>query len=671
MDLLKRLSCSLILILWLGEAFSQTFNLQQKADDDFANNNFKLALDNYMKIYDKKPDNTAVIEKITLCNIHLHNFNDAATWSDQLLKQEPNNKIYKLVRAKALLSLGQYIDAKAAFLDYLSSDPTEEKSVNLYVQTCDSGLKWSKNPNPNIIVENVKALNTPDAEFGLTPFGRGYMFSSDRKTEETKILASSAGKKGDEPAIFGFTGRPYLKLYYVNATGDTSWDQPSYFAKLLGEKFHTSSASYDKKNNILYFTRTRKLEAPKSFSKAVFRTELVYSEAFREIKPFPFNSPLSYSVGDPCISSDGKRLYFVSGKPGGKGGSDIYFSDQNKDGIWQEPVNLGDRINTPNEERYPTLYNDSTLFFASDGHLGMGGLDIFSSKLQKDGTWTKPINLGVPYNSAQDDYDLIITNYQKISPKKTLIQGFFSSDRIGGLGSDDIYSFRSGELPKPKPPVEILKPNDTATVAKGTLTDQSTGEGIAGVNLAVNEVNKKEVSNYETDAKGAFAFPVKKSKKYAVRFKKPKFFTKTDTISVSDKGDPIEIKEKFTKIELDKPVRLDNIYYGFNNWTITSESSVVLNGLVSMMNQNQEISIQISSHTDTRGDNGINNYVSQKRAEAVVNYLVSKGIDAKRLSAKGYGKQKPIVPCGVDKPCTEEDHAINRRTEFQVVKIAE
>jgi len=642
--------------------FGQTFNLQKKADDDFANTNYHYALESYLKIYDKKPDDPAIVEKIVLCNKFLHNFNDVLTWCNQLIRLSPNNNVYKLEHAKAQHNLGKYVDAKREYQEYLKQVPQDQKLVQDYMKSCDSGLKWTKNPQSGMHIENAKLLNSPYSEFGLTKFGNGYMFASDRKSEDTKLLTGN--KKGQEQEIFGFTGRPYLKLYYATPIGDSSWEAPSFFAKLMTEKYHTSNASYDEKNNILYFTRTRKMEIPKSFSKSVFRAELVYSEAFREIKPFPFNSTLNYSVGDPCISNNGKRLYFASGMPGGKGGTDIYYSDQNEDGTWKAPVNLGSMINTAGEERYPTIYNDSTLYFSSDGITGMGGLDIFTSTLKKDGTWTPAVNLGYPINSAQDDYFLVITASQKQGDENS-IAGYFSSDRIGGMGSDDIYSFKSGDFLKSSP--------DNTVIANGKILDQETGAGISGVKLAVKEVNKPEVKNYQTDSSGSFSFPLRKAKTYSVRFKKPKFFTKTDTITVSnaEKPEPIHISEKIEKIIIDKPIRLENIYYDFNSWAINAQSSYVLNGLVKLLNENPEIEIEIGSHTDTRGDFEINKYISQQRAQSVVNYLVSRGISSKRLSAKGYGKEKPLIKCGPGVPCSETEHSQNRRTEFKVVKIAE
>lgn len=728
------------MVFFLGNplSYGQTFNTLTKANEDFQNTNYYYALQDYLKVYDKKPDDADVLEKIVLCNRYLHNFNDELTWCDQLIRMDGNNTAYKLEHARAQHNLGKYVDAKSEYQDYIKLVPNDSKMVKELIRSCDSGLKWSRNPDPTVKVRNMTELNTPNSEFGLTKFGNGYLFASDRKIDDAKLNGS---KKTDPPQeIFGFTGRPYLKLYYVNKKGDSSWEEPSFFSKLMTEKYHTSNASYDETNNILYFTRTRKIVVPKSFSKTTFQAELVYSEAFREIKPFPYNSSLTYSVGDPCITKNGKRLYFTSGAPGGQGGADLYYSDQAADGTWKTPINLGPKINTPGEERFPTLYNDSILYFSSDGHSGMGGLDIFTTTLLPDGSWSPVRNLGAPFNSPQDDYFLEISSIQKLPNGKTAIEGFFSSDRLGGKGSDDLYAFTTGSASKPiadkdltkdnspvlsaipetkaqdpsQNPVRnpVQKPVQTSPVAvkkiqkatspvnppensvpdthpaqtlvngavqsgtvmaKGKIRDKETGKGIPDVNMAVREVNKTEVNNYQTDSSGAFAFPLKKTKTYQVKIKKKKFFTHTDTISVSDADSqpPLNMDVKIEPMVIDKPVRLDNINYAFNSWEITSRSSGILDGLVKILTDNPEIDVEIASHTDTRGDQDINKYVSQQRAQAVVRYLILKGVNPRRLSSKGYGKERPLVHCGLSSPCTEEDHLQNRRTEFKIVKISE
>lgn len=663
----KRFYILFVLVLCMlmtGEIFAQTTTLMKKADDQLNDKDYYYALENYLKVYDKKPNDPTVIEKILMCNQFLRNYNDMLTWSEQLVRLDASNPQYRLAYASALHTIGKYKEAKAAYQVYLKSSPTEKGKVDLLIRSCDSALKWLKRPY-TMTIQNVAALNTGYSDWGLTKFANGYMFSSDRKNDEAQMILTNGTKKGTQD-IFGGTGRPYLKLYYVNLNGDSSWTNPAFFSKLITERYHTSSASFDDKNNILYFSRTRKIDIPKSFNKSSFQVELVYSEAFREVKSFPYNSILNYSIGDPCVTNGGKRLYFASNMPGGYGGSDLYYCDLKNDGTWTKPANLGPEVNTAGQERYPSVVGDSVLYFSSDGYIGMGGLDIYTAYRNAQGGWSGVRNMGPPINSAEDDFSVIITKSTPSASGGNSVEGFFSSDRPGGKGSDDIYSFKSEVAAQPK----------NAFVMQGKITNQETGEGVPDVKLAVKETSSPEpVKNLQTDSSGTFKFEAKKHKKYAVAVKRAAFFAKKDTISADDAviepGKPatLALNVKLEPMVINKSIRLDNIYYKFNEWSISPQAAKVLDGLVSIMTDNPEIDIELGSHTDTRGDAAINKYISQMRAQAAVSYLISNGVDGHRIYAKGYGKEIPLVNCGGN--CSAEDHARNRRTEFKIVKIQE
>lgn len=649
-------------LLVTGESFAQTTTLMKKADDLLNSTDFYYALENYLKVYDRRPNDPLVIEKILACNKFLRNYNDVLTWSEQLVRINGANPEYRLEYASALHNLGKYKEAKQAYSVYLKTVPADKKKIDLLIRSCDSALKWLKDPY-TIKIQNMAALNTGYSDWGLTKFANGYMFSSDRRNDEAQQILSNGDKKGGQD-IFGGTGRPYLKLYYVNLNSDSSWTQPAFFSKLITEKYHTSSASFDEKNNILYFSRTRKIDIPKSFNKSSFKVELVYSEAFREVKPFPYNSILNYSVGDPCVTNEGKRLYFASNMPGGFGGSDLYFCDLKADGTWTKPTNLGPDVNTPGEDRYPSVVGDSVLYFSSDGYIGMGGLDIYAAYKTPKG-WAGVKNMGPPINSAEDDFSVIVTKSTLLPGGGKNIEGYFSSDRPGGKGSDDIYSFQSRQPDAPR----------TNFMLQAKITDKETGNGISGVKLAVKETLSADPARHlETDSAGTFKFVAEHHKKYAIAVKREKYFAKKDTISADDIASPgkaqvLDLKMNLEPMVINKSIRLENIYYKFNEWNITDQAAKVLDGLVNIMTDNPEIDIELGSHTDTRGDAAINKYISQMRAQAAVNYLISSGVDVHRIYAKGYGKDIPLVSCGGN--CSEEDHARNRRTEFKIVKIQE
>ncbi len=654
------LICVLFMLLVSAHGSSQTTRLLKSAEDNLKTSDYYYALQNYLKVYEHKPNDPAVIEKILTCNEYLRNYNDVLAWSEILVGLNNKNPAYLLGNARALHNLGKYGEAEAAYNAYLKLVPADKTKIEFLIRSCDSALKWQHRP-PVYKVLNMAAINTSYSEWGLARFKNGYMFSSDRLNENAEIIHSMGKDNAQE--ISGRTGRPYLKLYTVNENIDSSFGKPAFYTGLESEQYHTSSSSFDARKDVLYFARTRRIELPNSFNKSVFKVELVYSEASKPVRSFPFNSILDYSVGDPSISPNGRRLYFASNMPGGYGGSDLYYSDLNADGSWTKPTNLGPEINTSGQERYPYVAGDSVLYFSSDGYIGMGGLDIYSAHKSKNG-WSGVRNMGPPVNSAEDDFALMVIKTTQGNSGSASIQGYFSSDRPGGKGSDDIYAFKTINPVRPAP--EMARKD---FFLQGKIVDVETNKGLPEVKMAVHEADSPElVRTIKTDSAGKFKFLARQHKKYALAIKLPRYFARRDTIS----SDTSKTGRSGTFLKIDpmvvnKAIRLDNIYYKFNQWGITLRSAKVLEGMVTLMNENPEIDIELSSHTDTRGDQPINLYISQMRAQSTVDYLISKGLEANRIYAKGYGKSLPLVRCG--NSCTFEDHAKNRRTEFKIVKI--
>lgn len=650
----------LFLLLVSAPGFSQTTRLLKSAEGNLNTSDYYYALQNYLKVYELKPNDQAVIEKILMCNEYLRNYSDVLTWSELLVSLNGKNPVYRLRNARALHNLGKYKEAKTAYREYLKIVPQDKTKIDFLIRSCDSALNWQHMPVVFKVL-NMASINTRNSDWGLARYKNGYMFSSDRLNENAELIHSMAKENVQE--ICGRTGRPYLKLYTVNENSDLSFGKPAFYAGLSLERYHTSSSSFDSKNDILYFARTRRIDLSNSFNKSVFKVELVYSQASKAVKSFAFNSILDYSVGDPSISANGKRLYFASNMPGGYGGSDLYYSDLNSDGSWTKPTNLGPHINTAGQERYPSLAGDSVLYFSSDGYIGMGGLDIYSAHRTKSG-WADTKNMGPPVNSAEDDFALIITRSEQDLTGPPRIQGYFSSDRPGGKGSDDIYAFKT-IAPVSSQPVSAR----TDVIIQGKIVDVETEKGIPEVKMAVHEADSPgPVKTIRTDSAGVFKFAARQHKKYALAVKLPHYFAKKDTLSSDMRT--TAARTSFLKVEpmvLNKAIRLDNIYYKFNEWGITTQAATVLEGVATIMKDNPEIDVELASYTDTRGDQAINLYISQMRAQSAVDYLISIGVGAKRIYAKGYGKSTPLVHCG--KGCTLDDHAKNRRTEFKIVRI--
>ncbi len=379
----------------------------------------------------------------------------------------------------------------------------------------------------------------------------------------------------------------------------------------------------------------------------------------------PISSPGAWD-STPVFNREGSVLYFASDRPGGYGGSDLYRATLNERGRWADVVNLGPEINTPLDEMFPYVSPDNKLYFASDGHAGFGMLDLFEATNQ--GGIITIQNMGPSYNSSADDFALVYTDFP--------FEGFFSSNRKGGQGSDDIYSFidNSSDL------------KQITYVLKGTtyqLNDDSTQTILGDVRVTLLDANEAVVDDVLSSRSGSYSFEISPEKAYFIMAERPQYFTARKPFSTVGEGIPQEdLMERFTEkvfvedlslgqIVLEKTIVIPNIYYDLDRAEIRSDAAQELDKLVQLLEDNPSIKIELSSHTDARSEDNYNLELSQRRAQAAVDYVVSKGISADRLLAKGYGESQLVNGCTNNVPCTEEQHQENRRTEFKVIAIGE
>ena len=375
---------------------------------------------------------------------------------------------------------------------------------------------------------------------------------------------------------------------------------------------------------------------------------------WQDLKAFAYNNPDKYSVGHPALSIDGNILYFASDMPGGYGGTDIYFSIKQKDGSWSVPKNAGSKINTAGKEAFPTIDKEGTLYFSSDGLPGMGGFDIFSSTGSKD-EWSDPVNLKYPMNSPKDDFYVYFTETGK--------SGYFSSNRDGGKGEDDIYYFS----PTPRPIPEVPKTLVIAGIVKEKNEDNSTSI-LKGANIKIDDMTSNALVSLVSNEQGKFYSKADCGDAYEIIASKDEYFTKSKSIKATctTLHDTVFVELILDKIIINKPIVLKNIYYDFDKWNIRSDAAFELDKLVTILNDNPQIKIELGSHTDCRGSNEYNQVLSQKRAESAVAYIISKGIDVGRITARGYGESVPVNKCVDGVSCTEDEYQLNRRTEFKV-----
>ena len=362
------------------------------------------------------------------------------------------------------------------------------------------------------------------------------------------------------------------------------------------------------------------------------------------VEGFPMNSK-NYSIKNPSVSSDGKTIYFASDMPNGYGGFDIYKASINDDGSLGEPVNLGQKVNTEGQEMFPYISDNGTLYFSSNGHLGLGGLDVFHTK-EIDGKIAPIRNIGIPVNSNADDFAFHLDEETG--------EGFVSSNREGGVGSDDIYAIK-----KLQPLCDVL--------ITATVTDIKTGKPLNAATVTLNDEQGNKVVSKVTNTDGTAEFIVECSKNSVLEVSVDGYEsrqvavkgTEEEEVNVPIALDPIE------KLIAADRIELAPIYFDFDKSNITSQAAFELDKLVQIMNKYPELVINATSHTDSRGSASYNERLSDRRAKTTVQYVISKGIDKSRITGMGKGESEPKVDCGTN--CTEDEHQLNRRSEFIIV----
>ena len=652
---------TLIWIIVVALCFnSATFGQLKKAQKQMDLFNYAEAATMLQKEIDHgdsktKQDATNLIAE---CYRKMNDVQNAKAWYGKTIEIGNTNVLNYYYYAQALRSCGEYDKAKKMFLRYDSLAPQDPKG-KIYAAYCDSVLLWNSMP-ATFEVKNARALNTKQSDFGPVFYEDGIVFASDRILPKKKIKS------------YGWTGNSYLRLYSAKPlyTADyyNEFSNPDLAKGLYNKDYHDGPASFNKTYDKVFINRTYIYKDKAKKNPARIKTHLLklfYADrkdkTWKSFKPFFMNSS-EYSVGHPALTPDGNTLYFVSDIKGGYGGTDIYESDF-KDGEWSQPINLGPVINSFGNEMFPFVADNGDLYFASDGLPGFGGLDIFVTRKVND-KWVRPQNLGRAINSSYDDFALALY--------KDSNSGLFSSNRPGGLGSDDIYCFKHVT-----PPVPPKKPElPIAYYVKGCVKDKTTLEPLPGSTVFVLNVETNEVLVLKTNATGCFKTKIIKGKPYIVKAVKLEYIDDCLPFSFeTDNKDTILSLPRdllLDKLEVNKTFKLENIYYDLDKSNIRIDAEPALNKLVALMKE-YPVSVELGSHTDCRASIDYNNRLSQRRADAAVMYIIMHGISSSRIVAKGYGKSRLINRCDCSKnvDCTEEEHQMNRRTEFKITAIYE
>lgn len=730
----------------------------KRANQLFNKTYYSEAIPLYEKISDKI-QTEEVIQNLGDCYYYTNDYEKAQQQYSLLIQRKGKelNEDYYFRYAQTLKSKEKYDQANSVMRQFYLTTKN-----NTAIEKLESNLKTLKNVSAigeRFSIKNL-VVNTVNSEFGAVVFGDNLVFAAVKR----------------KPNLFDKTykwnNESYLNLVSIPLKNvNTNDSVVNYFSKDLKSPMHESNAVFTKDGKFMYFTRNnsnngrRGKNTDKISNIQIFRAEFV-KNIWTNIKALPFNSP-DYSVEHPALSPDEKTLYFASDMPGTLGSFDI-FSVSIDGMVYGKPMNLGENINTSKREQFPFVSKDNKLYFSSNGHEGYGALDIFVSDIQ-DNSLSKASNVGLPVNSGYDDFAYWIDSDIK--------EGYFSSDRPGGKGKDDIYSLKE---------TKDLIIEDCKQYIAGIITDVDTHLALENATVILRNSSNEELEKVTTNADGKFSFTIACESNYSLFTTKDNYTENSKSLRISEernksndgsmeirsieiikkeeqialekkaaadlllaqqlkaaelaaleqkkKADAIALQEKKTaeaialkqkkkdetlaleskrladleaanqlkkeKLAADKKdkeiaaakkkektaaivaaekdvvkdkdrliIKTDPIYFDYNMWYIRKESKKILNRVIELMNKYPEMVVEIGSHTDNRGNAKFNADLSQKRADATRNYILEQGILKNRILAKGYGESVPMVKCIPEDSCNEEQHELNRRSEFVIKNL--
>lgn len=595
------------------------------ADKLFNRYEYVDAAKEYQKLVDNGKADGYVYKQLADTYYNMFNTTEAATWYAKATETNQDAETY-FRYAQMLKANGKYEEANKQMSKFASLAPNDQRAK-----------AFKENPNyvPKLVSKEsgytAKSLevSSDKSDFGAVMYGNDLYFTTARNTARKN---------------YGWNEEPFLDVYKATL-GDGGNFSEAVPVSELNSQFHDGPVTITSDGNTMYFSsdsfREKLFEKDKANNLKLGKNNLYTAtksgETWGNIKPVPFNSK-EYSLSNPSISRDGKTLYFSSNMPGSLGGVDIWKVAVNGDGSYGAPENLGSKVNTEGNESFPFIADDNkTLYFASAGKQGLGGLDIYKIDLSNG---SEASNMGKPINSEKDDFGFTFNKEKN--------RGFFASNRNG---NDDIFGAN------PICAVDVLT----------TVTNVKTGAILADAKVSILDSKNNVISTEYTNSRGEVSFKVECDKDYSIQASKDGFEGNSFPVGKS-KGPEVKIAAGLQPIDVivtDIEIILKPIYFEFNKSNITQEGAFELDKLVQVMKNNGNMVIFAKSHTDNRGSDAYNLSLSDRRAKSTVQYIISKGIDASRITGKGFGESEPKVQCT---ECTEEQHAENRRSEFMIVK---
>lgn len=517
-------------------------------------------------------------------------------------------------------------------------------------------LSAQSTPSVTYAIKNLK-INDSQSNFGVSYYGN------------TKVVYSSpTNRRSFFKSIWKPNGQPYLDLFEAEIdvdSGELINSKP--FSKKINSRYHEGGqVCFNLAGDRVYFTRSnyykgKYIKSKKGINKLQLFTAMVDGRGdWHHIKKLPFNDD-EYSYGHPALSEDGKTLYFVSDMPGGFGRTDLYKVSIGEDDTYSVPENLGSEVNTLGREMFPYV-SGNDLYFSTDSRKGgYGNLDIYKIKI-REGFTESSVNLGNTINSNRDDFAFVINRVTRT--------GYFSSNRKGGKGDDDIYYFE--ELKKPLPKAEKPLPIKCIQYYTLELRDSETRALIKDSYISIVDSDGRSlVSRAKTDG-GVYEYDLKCEASYRVvgyskYYKSSEKKVLVDSLNQKATSVGLFLQAQFVEKRGKVLANINNIYFDYDESFIREDAAIELNKVVELMKQYPNINIEAGSHTDSRGRESYNQKLSYRRAKSVVNFIVSKGISPTRITSNGYGESQILNGCTDGVKCTEEEHSVNRRTEFVIL----
>jgi len=661
-----KLTLLLSFVLVNTNIFSQSRRVADRYFNEFA---YVKSAKLYEALYRKGDSSSYILKRIGDSYYNNVDTKNAEYWYEKLVTN--HNEIeddYLFKYAQTLRSNGSYKKSDSILLAIEPINDVAGAKEDLKEQ--NYLIDFSNTRNKRISIRNL-ALNTPFSDFG------GFI-----KNGET-YFASASPKSLKKEKLYKWNNQPFLNIYkatnYIQALEDSEKDSVLELSekRIIGPPvntiFHESTPVFTKDGKYMYFTRVnydgKKLGKDKNqtINLKLYRAKFVKSK-WDDIEELPFNSD-DFSVGHPALSPDEKTLYFVSDMPGGIGKSDIYKVSIENEINYGNPINLGKTINTPEKEMFPFIGADNTIYFSSNGHVGVGLLDVFQAKIYEDNTYDKPVNLGYPFNSKRDDFSFYLNEEGT--------KGFISSNRDNGKGDDDIYSFIIYEDIKPEPAPEPI-PEPVADVCyesiSGIVRSKHNNKPLPYATVRLVDTNGELLGEVLSGEDGAYVFEEIPCmvKQFVLNGTKLDF--KPDTNKVVTTGEKNQVSKAdltLTPLIIGNQIVISPIYFDFNKATIREDAQYELENIVTVMNNHPEMIIKIESHTDSRGSKTYNRSLSDRRAKSTRDYLVTRGIKYNRIkSAIGFGEDQLLNHCddANRNKCTEEEHQLNRRSYFYIVE---